>query len=184
MNKSLAQIAKDTKREAKEKLSTFTSAKLDWLDAVSIDPRVSTLEFRVAFIIAQHVNSETGKCCPSQETIATFIGKSDRAVREAVKRLEHFGWIIRRKRGQGTQYDPAMTHVNAMLDRRIMLRDALREEREHRKHTSAIGFQHRKQGSGQHRKPGSAEHLSEHLRDSSIEGRGNSYRAMKDGTHD
>ena len=38
---------------------TFTSWKLDLLDAMSMDPRVTASEFRVAYRLMQHANSET-----------------------------------------------------------------------------------------------------------------------------
>ncbi len=48
---------------------TFTSSKLDLLDAMSMDPRVTDGEFRTAFRLAQHANAETGAIFPSQERL-------------------------------------------------------------------------------------------------------------------
>ena len=39
---------------------TATSRKLDWLDALAVDPAVKPYAFKVGFAIVQHVNARTG----------------------------------------------------------------------------------------------------------------------------
>jgi Helix-turn-helix domain len=82
---------------------SFTGAKMDWMTAAAYDPRLKASDFRVAFVIAQHINESTGKGYPSEKLIADRIGTHERTVMRAVKVLHETGWLkIRRSRS----YDP------------------------------------------------------------------------------
>ncbi|MGO8854414.1 MAG: helix-turn-helix domain-containing protein [Steroidobacteraceae bacterium] len=47
----------------------------------------------VLFVLALHMNSQGGSCYPSQQTIATRTGLSERSVRNHLQAAEKLGWI-------------------------------------------------------------------------------------------
>lgn len=110
---------------------SFTSWKFDLLDAISMDPRVTSTEFRVAFRLAQHANVATRSIFPSQERIASQIGMKERAVRAAIGGLVAKGWLTkaRHNRRLPNTYRFDTRNVNAILDRQISLDEARKEER-------------------------------------------------------
>lgn len=110
---------------------TFTSAKLDLLDAMSMDPRVTDGEFRTAYRLAQHANSETGAMFPSQERLADQMGTKARAVRQRIAGLVEKGWLLiwRPNKRAPNSYRFDGRHVNAILDRQAMLNEARREDK-------------------------------------------------------
>ena len=65
----------------------FTAKKSRWLAQIASDPNVSAFDFRVAFLIAEHLNRKTGDAWPSQKTLVRRTGKSERAIRNAISRL-------------------------------------------------------------------------------------------------
>jgi hypothetical protein len=82
---------------------SFTSRKMDWMTAAAYDRRLKPSDFRVAFVIAQHINKDTGKAFPSQAEIADRANTSVDTVQRTIKLLEDIRWLtIRRKR----TYDP------------------------------------------------------------------------------
>lgn len=111
--------------------ATFTSQKLDLLDAISMDPRVTAGEFRVAFRLLQHANSETGAIFPSQDRLASQIGMKERTVRACIDGLVRKGWLHKERPNRRVPnfYRFDTTHINQVLDRQAMLNDARREER-------------------------------------------------------
>lgn len=115
---------------------SFTKWKLDLLDAMSMDPRLTSTEFRVAYRLLQHANAETRAIFPSQDRIASQIGSKERAVRAAIAGLVAKGWLTvsRRNRRLPNMYRFETGHVNAILDRQISLNEARKEERLRRGH--------------------------------------------------
>jgi Helix-turn-helix domain len=76
---------------------------MDWMTAAAYDRRLKPSDFKVAFVIAQHINAETGKAYPSEALVADIVGTSVRTVERTVTLLHETGWLrIRRKR----TYDP------------------------------------------------------------------------------
>jgi hypothetical protein len=76
---------------------------LDWLTATSYDRRLKSSDFRIAFVIAQHINGKTGKGFPTREEIADRAATSVETVKRTIRLLQETGWLrIRRKR----TYDP------------------------------------------------------------------------------
>lgn len=134
------QQRKDAKREAAANAKSATSEKLDWLDALCIDPRVRPSDFKVAFKLIQFRNAQTGMCNPSYETIADETGLKPETVRACVKQLSNRGWIAvkRPNRSKPNVYMFRNNHVNDMLDRRIMLREARAEQRKERATQTAL----------------------------------------------
>jgi biotin operon repressor len=71
---------------------TFTSNKLDFMDAISKDTRITATAFRVAYRLLQRFKEKRGSF-PSQALVASEIGCSERAVREAIADLVDVGWL-------------------------------------------------------------------------------------------
>lgn len=121
--------------DAGERRRSFAGAKFDLLDCLSQDPRLTHLEFRVAFRLIQHANGETGAMFPAQQTIAEQIGIQARAVRNAIAGLKNKGWLLSRRGGYNRPNFYAFDdrHANAILDRAASMADARREDRAARK---------------------------------------------------
>lgn len=134
------QQRKDAKREIAENAKSATSQKLDWMDALCIDPRLRPSDFKVAFKLMQFRNAQTGLCNPSYETIADETGLKPETVRACVRQLSKCGWIAvkRPNRSKPNIYRFLHDHVNHMLDRRIMLREERAEQRKERANKSAL----------------------------------------------
>lgn len=117
--------------EEPEKQKSFTSGKLDILDGMSMDPRVTDGEFRIAFRLMQHANGENGAIFPSQERIADQTGKKLRTVRSCIAGLVSKGWlhIVRPNRRISNWYRFDRKHLNHILDRQIVMDEARREDR-------------------------------------------------------
>jgi Helix-turn-helix domain len=93
----------DVTRSTSGRNLSFTGAKLDWMTATAYDRRLRAINFRIPFVIAQHINGKTGKGFPSREEIADRAATSVETVKRAIRLLQETGWLrIRRKR----TYDP------------------------------------------------------------------------------
>jgi len=99
-------------------LKSFTSWKLDWINALMIG--VEHREFRVAVCLLQHANRETKLIMPSQRRIALLLGCSVRAVERAIGKLVADGWLraVRRNRQMSNQYHFVEARREAMIDLR------------------------------------------------------------------
>jgi predicted transcriptional regulator len=86
-----------TKEQAEEERRTFTAWKLTVLDAMSVDTRLTELDFRVAFRIMQHVNGRTKLAWPSVSRLAAQLGKSEDRIRASTKRLHDLDWVRKRR---------------------------------------------------------------------------------------
>jgi hypothetical protein len=76
--------------------------RLNWIDAVALDLRVSAEAFRLAHVIqSRFINSKTGEAWPSQETIADLLGIKERQVRNLISELVALNWIDKRRGGNG-----------------------------------------------------------------------------------
>ncbi|ASY58451.1 helix-turn-helix domain-containing protein [Sinorhizobium sp. CCBAU 05631] len=71
----------------------FVAWKLDLLDRMSTDPRLSATDFRVGYRLLSYMNAETGACFPKQETIADDVGVTDRTIRLSLVNLRACGWL-------------------------------------------------------------------------------------------
>jgi hypothetical protein len=94
---------------AERKTTDFYVKKLRWLDCLAMDASVDNMAFRVAGIIAQHLNRTTGDTFVGRETIASVIpGRAQRmaaavkSVDRAIATLERLGYLeVFRPRGRG-----------------------------------------------------------------------------------
>jgi hypothetical protein len=108
-------------------VQTFTSQKLDWLKCCCFDRRLLPHDFRVAYAIAQHINSRTGKTILSAETIAEESGAgSTRSVQRSRDRLRDAGWLVWTRTTSANIYRLKYDQVDQMLDLLIATRDARR----------------------------------------------------------
>ncbi len=71
----------------------FAAWKLDLLDRMAADRRLSATDFRVAYRLFSYMDSGTGDCFPKQGTIAADLGVTDRTVRNALCNLRACGWL-------------------------------------------------------------------------------------------
>lgn len=86
----------------KEQTGEYFAARLaGWQFQVSADLVLAPTALRVALVLPYWLNSKTEECFPSQQTVATEIGCTERAVREALKQLVSRGHLARKpgKRG-------------------------------------------------------------------------------------
>ena len=107
---------------------SFTSDKLDWLNALMSDGKISSTAFRVGFCIAKHINQHTGITFVSDETIGDETNISRRRIIEARNLLKNEGWVIWKRTRTANVYRLLSDNLNAILDEQIKKSD-LREER-------------------------------------------------------
>lgn len=84
---------------------SFTGKKLDWLDRVAADPKITNLAFRTAYALAQYVNERSGHAFPSYETLGSAIASSRRGAINAVALLKSRGHLR-------VTVHPGRTHTN------------------------------------------------------------------------
>lgn len=144
------QQRKDARRTANENARSATSEKLDWLNALRIDPRLRPSDYKVASALISFRNAITGVAYPSYETLADETCLKPETVRTCVKKLSEAGWIKvqRPKRSMPNVYKFSHEHVNAMLDRRTMLRDARAEIRQERSNAKMLAAFDRDEDNG------------------------------------
>jgi Helix-turn-helix domain len=157
------QNVKDAKRLANESRASFTSWKLDIMDAMKLDRRMNGTEFRIAFCLIQHVNSVTKACFPSQELLADETGVKLRTVRASIAKLVRLRWarLTRPNRSKTNQYEFLTENVDAMLDRRTMLKDGRADARVERQLTAARKWQDRQKPAYPDGQTNAGKHLNE-----------------------
>ena len=136
---------------SEEEAQSFTSWKLDVLDAMSCDPELSDIDFRVTFRLMQHVNGRTRDAHPSIERLAAQLGVSRDTVMRSLARIsdpEGGRKWINRSRADRTQpyfYTFVTDRLSGVIDGKIDREDRAREvsqERKRKRHEVAI-LQHR-----------------------------------------
>jgi hypothetical protein len=118
-------------------LASFTSWKLNMLDAMNCDPKVTDADFRVAFRLMQHVNSTSRLAWPSMDWLACQIGKSGLRVRAAIKNLSDAGWLAKHRlnRHRSNEYAFHDAPLNTVLDAKLTREDAYKDVRANRAET-------------------------------------------------
>lgn len=119
---------------------TFTGRKLDWLKCCSFDRRLEPYDFKVAFVIQQHLNEATETCWLSDETIADEAGGSARNTRRARKRLRELKWIDWKRTSTANIYVLCFGNINRMLDLMIKAREGRYERKKSRFRSSGRRF--------------------------------------------
>ncbi|MGY4237306.1 hypothetical protein ACVIIW_006253 [Bradyrhizobium sp. USDA 4449] len=110
-------------------LRSFTGDKLDWLSALSGDPRLDARAFEVGFQIAQHVNAQTGVAILSDDTISDKTGIPKRWVLRVRNALRSAGWINWKRTKTANIYWTLGGQINQVTDRQIVLREMRQERR-------------------------------------------------------
>jgi hypothetical protein len=123
-------VQRDQNSEADQRRS-FTGEKLDWMTALSADPRVDARAFEVGFCIAQHVNAESRLAIVSDDTISDKTGIPKRCVLRARRNLRDAGWINWRRTRTANIYCCLPDRINAVTDQQIILKEK-RTERQTR----------------------------------------------------
>lgn len=114
-------------------MQSFTSWKLDILDAISCDTAVQDIDVRVAFRLMQHVNARTRDAHPSLERLAAQVGVSRDTVMRSLGRLcdpEGGRYWMDRTRVDRTQpyiYSFRTDRLNAVIDGKMDREDRARE---------------------------------------------------------
>lgn len=101
-----------------EKLRSFTSWKLEILNAMSVDEAVTDLDFRVAFRIMQHINSVSRIAWPGVPRLGAQLSRSDDRIMASTKRLSEIGWLTKWRKSQKApnEYSFHDDRVNIALD--------------------------------------------------------------------
>jgi hypothetical protein len=95
---------------------TFTTNKLDWLTCIRFDRRVTDSAYRVASVIADHLNGKTGCTMLSDDTIAFETGsKWPRKIVRARKLLRDTGWLDWQHTKTANVYRPNVSNVRNAL---------------------------------------------------------------------
>src|SRR5436309_10374497 len=125
-NRTAAREAQDPQSAAPEKSAReFTGDIFRWLDQVAIDPDLPPSAFKIAYVIAEHVNRQSGDAWPSSRTIATACALSQPSVIDLVPKLVANGHLAlepgRAGRGHSHRYrlilkDQAADHFPSIND--------------------------------------------------------------------
>src|ERR1051326_46098 len=75
--------------------------RLDWMDALALDPDLSPTAYKVAGVIEGHFNWKSGDTYIKQQTISRLMGLSERTVWGAIVELETRGYLIVQRRDLG-----------------------------------------------------------------------------------
>jgi hypothetical protein len=110
-----------------EEVKSFTAKKLDWLSALSVDPRVPSYAFHVGFCIVQHANARTGIAMVADGTVGDKTGLSRRHVQRARDLLRAIGWIDWKRTRTASLYHFKTDNLNSALDLLTMRRDNRQE---------------------------------------------------------
>ena len=71
----------------------FTRSVFEWLDQVALDKSLPASAFKVAYVIAQHLNEESGEAFPGSDRIASKIAMSQATVIAMVRQLQTNGHL-------------------------------------------------------------------------------------------
>lgn len=99
-----------TGQQQNDERRSFVAQKLGWLDVVVRDPKVSHLEFRLAYLISGYLNQTTGDAWPSQPRLAQELGVTTRSVQRCMDALVELGHLrveVGRGRNRTNRYAPA-----------------------------------------------------------------------------
>jgi DNA-binding MarR family transcriptional regulator len=146
MRAKMAALPKDKKRWPKDFRerykalhSDFTAGKNAFRELArrDRDPLMSGSAFKALSYLIDCLNFDTGRCDPSQQTIADEIGKHVSTAERVLKNLQEAGWIVIHRRGRTTtnfyrlgvrqsKIDAITEDSTARRDLRIAARSAAR----------------------------------------------------------
>ncbi|WP_421952111.1 helix-turn-helix domain-containing protein [Pelagibacterium sp.] len=114
--------------------AAFAKWKFDVIQAMSNDKNLKGNDVRVGIVILQHLNSETWRTFPSQETLSAEAHMTPRYVRTCLQRLSAAGWLkwTRGNRQRSNEYEFDRHTVADALARWKAERASRRERRKPR----------------------------------------------------
>jgi DNA-binding transcriptional regulator YhcF (GntR family) len=80
---------------------TFTKDKFEWLDQVAADVRLPGTAFKLAYLISQNINRQSGNAWPSIATLANRLGTNEKTVRRLTDELCEAGHLEKKRGGDG-----------------------------------------------------------------------------------
>lgn len=80
---------------------TYTKTRLEWCDRVIRDRRLSTGTFETGYLISGLVNRQKGYAYPGLKSLAATLGVSERTVRRQIEELVRYGYLTKKRRGDG-----------------------------------------------------------------------------------
>lgn len=88
-----------------------TARHFEWLKLVAADAELTPAAFKLAFLIGEHFNRETGKAWPGTDRLCVKMGSDRRNVTRLLDQLEKRGWLVidRRKGPKHTNIYQANT---------------------------------------------------------------------------
>ena len=109
--------------------TTFTGEKLDWIDALIFDRRISNRAARFGTYIANRINSETRHWVISDIAASAECGIPRSKIGKARRELVDLGWIRLKggRKGVAACYELALKRVSRFLDYRTAQREERRE---------------------------------------------------------
>lgn len=122
-------------------VKSFTSRKLDWLFHMSADHSVPLLSFKIGFVIAQHVNAQTGIAYLSDDVIREYVDADERTIRRGRKVLRDV-WVSWTRTGTANAYKLLYGRIAALADE-IARRRSERADRRDRERTSVSYLENR-----------------------------------------
>ena len=137
-----------------QKQRSFTSWKLNVLNALVSDRKVSDGQFRIAARVLEAVNADTGKAYITDRTLADDVPRTDKAkCTGARKHLQEMGWwtYAPGRSGRATEYRFKDDRVN-QIHQRLADREQRQAEREKRE-KSDRRKQDTREGNSMPRKP-------------------------------
>ncbi len=120
-------------------VQSFTSWKLDILDAISCDTELQDIDARVAFRLMQHINAKTRDAHPSLERLAAQIGVHRDTVKRSLGRMcdpnggRH--WLNRTRTNRTATYFYSFVtdRLNSVFDGKLDREEKAREAAQERK---------------------------------------------------
>jgi hypothetical protein len=114
----------------RRKIATFTSRKLDLMNAVLFDKRLDPYAKAAFNALVYCLNADNGKCFPSDELIVEMIAGSRAAIKRARNKLRQYGYLDWRNTGRSNYYRFNYAAAAPMLIAVERMRIKRRERRE------------------------------------------------------
>jgi hypothetical protein len=109
---------------------TWSKKRFEWKDQVNdSDHLSSSAKYLACFLCDKYVNRDTGKCWPSNKTLAAKHKKSTRSIQRSLKELREGGWLTTvKQRGRRRTLQLVLPYRKNTLDER---------DTQHDRHVSA-----------------------------------------------
>lgn len=118
--------------EAPPETKSFTSAKLDWINALSVDPRIRPAAFKVGVCIIQHVNADSMVAFLSDEVIRDKTNISLPEVKRHRAALREAGWLTWTRTKTANSYTPKFELIENANDLTMHRKEARIERKRER----------------------------------------------------